>query len=73
MSNGVDNTIKIYLTDKSKIEHNFQQKAENEIRNERSLLINYCKKGKLHYLSLLEILGITEYEEIQRFKKENLT
>jgi hypothetical protein len=73
LSNGVDNTLKIYLNDNDKIEINFQQNLENELRNEKDILLNYCNNGKLHYLNLLDILGINNYEEIQKFKSENLT
>ena len=73
LSNGVDNKMVIYLVDNNKIELNFQQNFENEIRNESKILIDYCNQGKLHYLNLLEILGINNYEEIQKFKSENLT
>ncbi len=72
-SNGVNNTIKIYLIDGTKTEVFFQQIIENQIRNEKQNLINYCNQGKLHYLNLLEMLGINNYEEIQNFKKEYLT
>ena len=73
LSNGVDNTLKIYLNDKTKIELNFQQTTENEIKNEKENLITYCNLGKLHYLNLLEILAISNYDEIQKFKEQNLT
>ena len=73
LSNGVDNTLKIYLNNEPEIKLFFQQTINNEIRNEKTSLINYCNHSKLHYLNLLEILGITDYEEIKIFKKENLT
>lgn len=73
LSNGVDNLLKLYLTNQNKIELNFQQIIKNEIRNEKEILINYCNLNKLHYLNLLEILDINDYDEIQRFKIEKLT
>ena len=72
LSNGVDNSLKIYLTNQNKIEINFQQIVKDEIRNEEESLICYCNQNKLHYLNLLAILGINDYYEIQKFKKEKL-
>lgn len=73
LSNGVDNLLKLYLTNQNKIELNFQQIIKNEIRNEEEILINYCNLNKLDYLNLLEILNINDYDDIQRFKIEKLT
>ena len=72
LSNGVDNLLKIYLANQNKIEINFQQIVKNEIRNDEENLISYCNQNKLHYLNLLEIMGINNYDEIQKFKKEKL-
>ena len=72
LSNGVDNLLKIYLANQNKIEINFQQIVKNEIRNDQVNLISYCNQNKLHYLNLLEIMGINNYDEIQKFKKEKL-
>lgn len=72
LSNGVDNLLKIYLANQNKIEINFQQIVKNEIRNDQVNLISYCNQNKLHYLNLLEIMGINDYDEIQKFKKEKL-
>jgi hypothetical protein len=73
LSNGVDNILKLYLKDNNKIEINFQQKTKNEIRNEELILIHYTNMKKLHYLTLLDIFGINDYDEIQKYKKEKLT
>lgn len=72
LSNGVDNLLKIYLANQNKIEINFQQIVKNEIRNDQVNLISYCNQNKLHYLNLLQIMGINNYYEIQKFKKEKL-
>ena len=73
LSNGVNNFLKVYMKNQNKIELNFQQIKKNEIRNDEDIFINYCNNNKLHYLNLLEILGIDDYDEIQRFKMEKLT
>ena len=73
LSNGVDNKLKIYVNANEKIQINFQQNFDNEIRKEKDILINYCNAGKFNYLNLLDILGINNYEEIQKFKSEHLT
>jgi hypothetical protein len=73
LSNGVNNLLKLYLANQIKLEINFQQIVKNEIRNEEEILIAYCNQNKLHYFNLLEILGINDYDEIQKFKKEKLT
>jgi hypothetical protein len=68
LSNGVDNTIKIVMNDLSIYTYNFQQLYEFEIRNATSELVNYYISGKLHFLNLIDTLGYTDYEEIQKFK-----
>ena len=69
-SNGVDNTLKLYLISGKEIKYNFQQKNDNELIIEKEKLINYTLNGKLPFLNLIEILGICKYEEIQEFKKQ---
>lgn len=72
-SNGVDNLLHLYLTDGTIIPIHFQQNTENQIIQDKEHFIRYCNDGKLGYLSLLDLLKITDYNQIQLFKKENLT
>ena len=68
LSQGVENTITIELADGSKMVYNFQQLYQNEINRARPELINYYTSGKLHFLNLVDTLGIRTYEDIQIFK-----
>jgi len=72
LSNGVENELLIYLNNDEKIQVNFQQVNEDDILNEREILIHYSNRGKLHYLNLLKILQIQNYDEIQNFKTKYL-
>jgi len=72
LSNGIENELLIYLNDDEKIQVNFQQVNEDDILNEREILIHYSNRGKLHYLNLLKILRIEDYGEIQNFKTKYL-
>lgn len=73
LSNGVANLLVLNLNDGRIISIHFQQSREKEIIQEKENLIRYCNAGKLGLLTLLDILGITNYNEIQRFKKEYIT
>ena len=68
LSNGTNNSVWIKLNDNTTYTYYFQQQNENEIYNAKSQLINYYNTGKLHFLNLIDTLGIKEYEEIQIFK-----
>lgn len=72
LSNGLENELLIYLNNDEKIQVNFQQVNEDDILNEREILIHYSNRGKLHYLNLLKILRIEDYGEIQNFKTKYL-
>jgi hypothetical protein len=69
-SNGIDNTIKLYFISGKQLIFNFQQNTKNELITEKEKLISYTLNGKLHFLNLIDILGIYKYEEIQEFKKQ---
>jgi hypothetical protein len=69
LSNGTDNTVSLKLKDK-RITYHFQVLKKGDMNNVRMQLINYHLQGKLHWLQLLNILGYSEYEDIQEFKKE---
>jgi len=47
----------------------FQQLYKGQISEEKEFLIDYCNQGKMYYINLLDNLGITDYKEIQIFKK----
>ncbi|UUC45981.1 hypothetical protein [Flavobacterium cerinum] len=73
LSNGVANLLVLNLINGTRISLHFQQSKQDEIFQEKENLIRYCNDGKLGLLSLLDILRITDYNEIQRFKKENIS
>ncbi|MPT35587.1 MAG: hypothetical protein E2604_10995 [Flavobacterium sp.] len=72
-SNGVDNLLHLYLTDGTIIPIHFQQNTEDQIIQDKEHFIHYCNAGKLGYLTLLNLLKISDYDQIQYFKKEYLT
>ena len=69
LSNGVKNYLKILLNSGETVCCYFQQTKNSMIKNNKDELINYYLNGKLSWLSLLGILEMTNYDEIQRFKK----
>ena len=69
LSNGVDNLVRIIMEDeKENIDVNFLQNENFELRKVENQLVYYHKLGKIHWLHLLDILNITDYDEIQKFK-----
>ncbi len=69
LSNGVENAIKIVMeNEKETVIINFLQTEKREIKKAEKQLINYHKMGKIHWLKLIEILDINDYDEIQKFK-----
>lgn len=68
-SNGTSNTCRLILTNGTRIEVKFQLIEKFEFRKMRELLIHYHTNGKIHFLSLIDYLGINDYKEIQEFKK----
>lgn len=70
LSNGVDNSIILTLTNGEKISTNFQQLKEKEILKAKEELIHYYHEDKLHFLKLIELFGISKYEEVQKFKEK---
>jgi len=69
-SNGVDNKIEITFCNGEKKIFYFELYNSNDLEKVKEELINYYLNGKLHFLNLIDVLGITKYEEIQDFKKE---
>jgi len=72
-SNGTKNILELNLKNHEINKIYFEQKYKGEIKNDIDSLINYCNHGKLNYLTLLDILQLTDYKEIQNFNKEYLT
>ena len=71
-SNGTGNILEVILKNGEIIKINFEQQFDGEIRNDINALINYCNNGKLYYITIIDILGLTDYKEIQEFKKMHL-
>lgn len=67
--NGKDVLIILQLKDSRKIRTYFQLAHRHEIRDIRPQLVHYHNIGKLHFLNLIDILGIEDYNAIQIFKK----
>lgn len=67
LSNGVDNEVVVYTNGTKQI---FYFQVEDKLGAEpiRDEFINYYLSGKLHFLNLIELLNITDYDEIQEFK-----
>ena len=69
LSNGVDNVIRIIMeNEKESIGIYFLQNEKYELKKAEKQLIKYYQSGKIHLLKLLDILNITDYDEIQKFK-----
>lgn len=68
-SNGVGNSVILYDKTGNRQIY-FQLLSEYALRDIKEQLIHYHVKGKLHFLQLIDILGISRYEDIQEFKKE---
>ncbi len=68
-SNGTGNWIELTLISKKKCKTYFQQPYEGAFIKNRDELIAYHLEGKISFLRLIDILGITKYEDIQAFKK----
>lgn len=71
-SNGTRNFLNLSLNDGKIIKTYFQQLHQNDILAEKEIFIKYSNEGKMHYLNLLDVLNLTDFKEIQEFKKNNL-
>ncbi|MHA3788072.1 hypothetical protein ACX0HA_07670 [Flavobacterium hauense] len=69
VSNGVENTVILTLKSGRTITCHFQQQYRYQLRELRPQLVYYHNEGKLHFLNLIDILGIEDYNAIQIFKK----
>ena len=70
ISNGVDNKIEITFYNGEKKMFYFELYNSEDLQKVKEELINYYLNGKMHFLNLIDVLGITKYEEIQNFKEE---
>jgi hypothetical protein len=66
---GIENTIFLTLNDGERRSIHFQIYKQGEFDKMNELLREYYLQNKIHFLKLIEYLGITKYEEIQEFKK----
>lgn len=67
--NGTSNTCELTLVNGEKVVVHFQLMYKDEFKRMRELLILYYSENKLHFLRLIDHLGIDKYEDIQEFKK----
>lgn len=70
LSNGLNNELKLKLSNGSEINCHFLQTKGQRIKNFREVLINYHLKGKMSWLHLLNVLELEDYDQIQILKKE---
>lgn len=68
-SNGNNNKLLLTLKNGETIELKFQLMYKDQVKKLKEHLIQYHKVGILHFLKLIDLLGIDNYEEIQKFKK----
>lgn len=70
-SQGVNNTILLELRNQNNVfKVHFLQSEFYLLQLAKKYLIQYHLIGKLHFLNLIDSLNITDYDEIQNFKKE---
>lgn len=69
ISQGVGNKVVLFLNDGKEIIIQFQLERRYQIREMRPELVHYHNEGKLHFLHLIDVLGIEDYNAIQIFKK----
>lgn len=68
ISRGVSNSVILYLNNGIQKTFYFQQSGKHDNKLIHEELIHYYLMGKLHWLNLIDVLGISDYDEIQRFK-----
>ncbi len=68
LSQGVDNCIELYLERKVKVIH-FLLIYDYHLRDIQEQLICYYKQGKLDWLNLSDVLGISDKNQIQYYDK----
>jgi hypothetical protein len=68
-SNGIDNKLILTLKGGQIIESKFQLMHESQMKKLENELIEYNRAGVLHFLKLIDLLGIDDYDDIQELKK----
>jgi len=69
ISNGVNNFCVLKLKGGAEKKIWFQQEDKGELTKNRDLLIGYHLKGKMSFLRLFRILGISKTKEVKAFKE----
>lgn len=68
--NAKDNAIALQLNNGETIAAYLQLNNRYHIRDIQEQLIHYHNEGKLHFLNLIDVLGIEDYNAIQYFKQQ---
>jgi hypothetical protein len=68
--NSKDNVVSLELNNRENLRVYFQLNNRYHIRNIQEELIHYHNEGKLHFLNLIDVLGIEDYNAIQHFKQQ---
>ncbi len=71
-SQGVDNTLVLFLKDKQIIKTRFQKLDEYEFREIEEVILEYYLKDKISYLHTVEVLGLSKQDEWSRLKELKL-
>lgn len=69
LSQGVGNFIEFTSIENISTRVYFKQSIECQYRELRPFIVSAIQLGKLSFLRGIELLGITDYDEIQEFKK----
>ena len=67
---GTGNSCVLTMLDGEVVRIFFQIYAKGEFNKMRDLMIEYQKQNKIHFLKLIEYLGMNDYDEIQLLKKK---
>lgn len=65
---GVHNYFNLKLKSGETIHLMFQMQSASDLSRARDLFIHYYESEILHFINLIDILGIQDYDEIQKFK-----
>ncbi|MDD2982912.1 MAG: hypothetical protein PHQ74_05955 [Crocinitomicaceae bacterium] len=66
---GIENTVFLTFIDGERRPIHFQIYHKGEFDKMHALIKAYYLQNKIHFLKLIEYLGISDYDEIQEFKK----
>lgn len=70
LSNGIDNKFTITLKNGNQVVGSFQQTKTERISTCKDLLCYYYQQGIINWLHLLQVLEISDYDEIQKLKSK---